>query len=375
MKKINLYIWFSLVLFLPFGCSQKDEWKGKIDYIDGVQVVTNYDKGIWEVNKKGKKIVFTEEVAIGTLEGDENQLFHQPTYVMADQNENIYVLDSGNYRIQKFDKNGNYLLTIGRKGQGPGEILRSFEIKLDSHNDILIFDIDNNRISKFDTRGNFIDSFSVRFTPYHGVLDSEDNIYIYSRYKGKLIHKFTPQGQHLLSFMDEIKSEIKRIEPHINGSGSIGITQDNEIYLVLTSPYAIYLYDSQGKLLKKIITKAQHAIAPYITPPSSPLPDAVINSFFITGVDISPQGDIFCRCVAYETPEELDSVEKIRELGTLLFREYTYIDLFDKKGRFLIHQKTPNFSWGGYFDNKGYYYGIEEKEDYFRAVKYSIRIK
>ena len=375
MKKISLYICFSLVLFLLFCCSKKDEWKGEIDYIDGVQVVTNYDKGIWEVSKKGKKIDFSEEVTIGTLEGDENQQFHQPTYVMADRDENIYVLDSGNYRIQKFDKNGNYLLTIGRKGQGPGDILRSSEIKLDSHNNILIFDIDNNRISKFDTRANFTGSFSVPFTPYHGVLDSGDNIYIYSRYKGKLIHKFGPQGQHLLSFMDEIKSNIKRIEPHINGSGRIGITQNNEIYLVLTSPYTIYFFDSKGKLLKRVITKAQHAIAPYITPPSSPIPDAVLNSFFITGVDISPQGYIFCRCGAYETPEKLDSVEKIRELGTLLFREYSYVDLFDTKGQYLIHQKTPYFYWGGCFDNKGYYYVIEEKDDYFRAVRYSIKIK
>jgi len=251
MKKISLYIYFSSVLFLLFGCPKKDEWKGEIDYIDGVQVVTNYGKGIWEVSKKGKKIVFAKELAIGTLGGDENQIFHQPTYVMADRDENIYVLDSGNYRIQKFDKNGNYLLTIGRKGQGPGDILRSFEIKLDSHNNILIFDIDNNRISKFDTRANFTGSFSVPFTPYHGALDAEDNIYIYSRYKGKLIHKYSPQGQHLISFMDEIKSNIKRIEPHINSSGRIGITQDNEIYLVLTSPYTICFFDGKGKLLKK----------------------------------------------------------------------------------------------------------------------------
>jgi len=375
MKKTTLYVFFFSVLFLLFGCAKRDEWKGEIAYKDGVQIVTNYDKGIWEVNKKGKKIVFTEEMTIGTLEGDENQIFHNPTYVMADQDEDIYVLDSGNHRIQKFDKNGRYLLTIGRKGQGPGEILRSFEIKLDSRNDILIFDLDNNRVSKFDTRGNFLNSFSVPFTPYHGVLDSEDNIYVYSRYKGKLIHKFSPQGRHLLSFMDEIKSQTKRIEPHINGSGRIGVTQKDEIFLVLTCPYTIYFYDGQGKPLKKIIVQAQHAIAPYITPPSSPIPDAVVNSFFITGVDISPQGYIFCRCVAYETPEKLDSIEKIKDLGTLLFREYSHIDLFDAKGRYLIHQKTPNFYWGGYFDDKGYYYVIEEKDDYFRAAKYSIIIK
>jgi len=375
MRKTSLVVCFSVSLLSLCSCSKTDEWKGKIEYVNDIQVVINPDKGLWEASTNGKNIIFKEEVAIGALEGDKNQLFYQPTSVIADQDENIYILDSGNYRIQKFDKNGHYLLTIGRKGQGPGEILRSFTIKLDSHKNLIVFDIDNNRISKFTAQGNFTDSFNLKFTPQAGVLDSEDNIYIYSRYKGKLIHKFNPQGQHLFSFMDEIKSENKRIEPHINGSGSIGITQDDEVFLVLTFPYTIYFYDSQGKPLKKIVTKAHHAIAPYITPPSSPLPNAVINSFFITGVDVSPQGYIFCRCVAYETPEDLDSVEKIRELGTSLFREYTYIDLFDAKGRYLIHQKTENFSWGGYFDNKGYYYGIEEKEDYFRAAKYAIKIK
>jgi len=375
MRNISIFICFYLILFLFFGCSKKDDWKGEIEYIDNIKVVTNYNKGIWEESGKGKKMIFTEEVAIGGLEGEENQLFHQPMDIIADEDGNIYVLDSGNYRIQKFDKDGNYILTIGRKGQGPGEILTSMDIELDSHGNILVFDIMNNRITRFDSQGNFIDSFNLKFTAYHGVLDSEDNVYVYSQYNEKLIHKFSPQGQHLLSFMDEIKSEIKRIEPHINGSGGIGITQDDKIFLVLTYPYEIYIFDNQGKLLEKIITKTRYVTPPYITPPTSSLPNAVITNFFITGVDISPQGNIFCRFVSYETPEELDSVEKLRELSTSLFREYTYIDLFDAEGRFLIHQNTKNFSWGGYFDNKGYYYGIEETEDYFRAVKYSVQFK
>lgn len=375
MRKIGFLIYFSLILILFFGCSKKEEWKGEIEYINNVKVLTNYDKGIWEESRKGKKIVFTEEVVIGTLEGAENQLFHRPMDVLADEDGNIYVLDAGNYRIQKFDKDGNYLLTIGRKGQGPGEILTSMDIELGSHSHILVFDIENNRITKFDSQGNFIDSFNLKFTAYHGVLDSEDNVYVYSQYNEKLIHKFNPQGQHLLSFMDEIKSEIKRIEPHINGSGGIGITQDDKIFLVLTYPYAIYIFNNQGKLLEKIITKTRYAIPPYITPPTALLPNAVITNFFITGVDVSPKGNIFCRFVSFEIPEEPDFVEKLRELNTSLFREHTYIDLFDAKGRFLIHQNTKNFSWGGYFDNKGYYYGIEETEDYFRAVKYSVQFK
>ena len=38
------------------------------------------------------------------------------------------------------------------------------------------------------------------FTAYNEILNSEDNVYVYSRYNGKLIHKFNLQAQHLLSF-------------------------------------------------------------------------------------------------------------------------------------------------------------------------------
>ncbi|MEW6455836.1 MAG: NHL repeat-containing protein [Acidobacteriota bacterium] len=374
MKKVSVFICFFLMFFY-FGFSGKEEWKGKIEYEKGVKVIKNYGKGLWEESKKGKKIFFKEELSIGVLEGDENKIFHQPMDVIADERGNIYVLDSGNNRIQKFDKNGNYLLTIGKKGQGPGEILNSQDIEFDSKGNILVFDKGNNRITKFDSQGKLIDSFNLKFQPSFGVLDSDDNIYVYERYNGKLIHKFNSQGEHLFSFLDEIKIEQKRIEPHLNYLGRIVTTEDDKIFLVLIYPYTIYVHDKEGKLLEKIITEVPYAQPPYITPPTSFQPNVVITNFVISGVDISPQGYIFCRVISFEIPDKLDSFEKVQELMRSLFKEYSYIDLFDQKGRFLTHQKTEGFSWGSYFDKKGYYYGIEETEDYFRAVKYSVQFK
>jgi hypothetical protein len=358
------------MFILFFGCSKKEEWKGKIEYDEGVRLVKNYEKGVWEDSKKGKKVIFKEELSIGILKGDKNKMFYQPIDVIADEKGNIYVLDSGNYRIQKFDKEGNYLLTIGKKGQGPGEISDSNDIELDSEGNLLVFDRGNNRISKFDSVGNFIDSFKLRFRPFYGVLDSEDNIYIFSsRYNEKLIHKFNSQGQYLFSFLDKIKSNKKIIEPHLNDYGRIGITKDDKIFLVLIYPYTIYIHNKKGELLEKIINSTSYAQPPYIIPP-----DGVIVNFYFSGMDISPDGYIFCRVIYFKIPDPLD-FKKIREIVASLYKEHSYIDLFDPKGRFLIHQKTENFSYGGYFDSKGYYYGIEEVEDYFRAVKYSVQFK
>ncbi|HEY3346598.1 MAG TPA: hypothetical protein VGK71_03135 [Nitrospirota bacterium] len=51
-------------------------------------------------------------------------LFDTPVNVAVDeQDESIYVVDQGNYRIQKFDRFGQFQLTWGRQGMGDGEFV------------------------------------------------------------------------------------------------------------------------------------------------------------------------------------------------------------------------------------------------------------
>ncbi|MCH7783482.1 6-bladed beta-propeller, partial [candidate division KSB1 bacterium] len=90
----------------------------KIETIDGIRVVSN-DKPMWE-NEPKVSLSFVQR--IGVLESkDENYMFYQPFDVALDSDENIYVLDGGNLRIQKFDTNGKFLSSFGRKGWGPAE--------------------------------------------------------------------------------------------------------------------------------------------------------------------------------------------------------------------------------------------------------------
>ena len=48
-------------------------------------------------------------------------LFDTPVGVAVDENENIYVVDQGNYRIEKFDRFGVFQFAWGRQGMGDGE--------------------------------------------------------------------------------------------------------------------------------------------------------------------------------------------------------------------------------------------------------------
>src|SRR6185436_1898610 len=49
--------------------------------------------------------------------------FNRPTELALDPQDNIYIIDGGNQRVQKFDKDGNFLLMWGSQGNKDGQFL------------------------------------------------------------------------------------------------------------------------------------------------------------------------------------------------------------------------------------------------------------
>ncbi|WP_368423341.1 Ig-like domain-containing protein, partial [Nitrosopumilus sp.] len=71
----------------------------------------------------------------------------------------IYVADTNNNRIQKFDSSGTYVSQFGRSGSGDGQFRVPQGIFVDNYNRILVSDTGNHRIQQFDISGNFVLSF------------------------------------------------------------------------------------------------------------------------------------------------------------------------------------------------------------------------
>jgi hypothetical protein len=118
--KINFLTLFSLIVSVLVlttgGLAQRQGWKGEILPKDNVKIMKNPDEPLFgEIN-----LELEEDLSIGNEE-DENYLFFRTWYLDVDGEGNIYVADGGNTRIQVFDRQGKFLRTIGRKGEGPGE--------------------------------------------------------------------------------------------------------------------------------------------------------------------------------------------------------------------------------------------------------------
>jgi hypothetical protein len=126
-------------------------WAQKVETIDGVKVVHNDKQGNWgKDNKVSLEFVRT----IGDIEStDENVLFYMPSGIIFDLEANMYVLDSGNHRIQKFSRDGKFLATIGNKGQGPGEFYYPQSMALDKEGFLYVSDSANQRIQILEPTG------------------------------------------------------------------------------------------------------------------------------------------------------------------------------------------------------------------------------
>ncbi len=94
----------------------------------------------------------------GTGAGVGDGQFNGPRGIAIDPSNNIYVVQSANDRIQKFDPNGGFLIgmsAFSSSGSLEGQFLEPHGIAVDVHN-VYVADAGNHRIQKFDTSLAFV---------------------------------------------------------------------------------------------------------------------------------------------------------------------------------------------------------------------------
>jgi len=171
IKTASIVLLFSTFIMLVSYGNQNVEWKSKIEVENGVKVIKNPDKPLL-----GKLIFDLEEDLIIGSEEDKNYMFYQARDIKVDSQGNIYVLDAGNHRVQKFDKNGNYLQTIGRKGQGPGEFADTYEMFIDNQNNLYVSGM--RVIHIFNDKGEFIRNVVFPITQIDFAVNTEGNFIV-----------------------------------------------------------------------------------------------------------------------------------------------------------------------------------------------------
>jgi DNA-binding beta-propeller fold protein YncE len=139
--------------------------------------------------------------------------FYGPRGVAVGPDGNVYVTDTGNKRVSIFDTNGKFLrqissnLTPERIAQNyafnqPGEMNEPIGIAVDAQGNVYVADSLNKRIQKFDAAGKFVAQWPVPGTNWESgaylepflAVDAQGNVYATAP-TGTAVLKYNPQGQ------------------------------------------------------------------------------------------------------------------------------------------------------------------------------------
>jgi DNA-binding beta-propeller fold protein YncE len=114
--------------------------------------------------------------------------FYQPTDVTWGPDGSIYVADGyGNSRIAKFNKEGNLVKHWGERGTALGEFNTPHSIVIDAQNNLYVADRQNGRIQVFDTDGNAKQQWRVGGNPWSLCMPRGQNSIMYVGSVGRVL--------------------------------------------------------------------------------------------------------------------------------------------------------------------------------------------
>lgn len=374
---------FLLIIYIIVGAkeSQKYEWKGKIDYEKGIKVIINPREPLYgEI-----KFELVENLIIGRND-DVNHLFYNAAAIESDKYGNIFILDIGDYRIKKFDRHGNYLQTIGRKGQGLGEFEYPTGLHVDSKNDLYV--IDGRKIHIFNNKGEFIRNIKLSSIVIQLDVTKDKNI---------LAHIFSYSPEELKEEVSLIDSEEKRQKlimsfprPKLNfvkGKKGISVIASHAYspalhFSPLNGELAVYGYSSEYRLfvinfLGEIIYEIEKdELLQLITQKEK---NRVIDDFIES---LKEQGQNFSRNEVKKAFHFFKFKPFFHKIITDdKYNIYVYkgtnkndieFDLFNKEGFYLYRVKMPYFPL---LIKNGHVYLYKHNKDtgYSKIIRYKIK--
>lgn len=123
--------------------------------------------------------------------------FHGPQGVCYDRGGNIYVVDSGNHRVQKFSGSGDFILSFGSQGEYEGQFQKPVDCAA-SGGVVYVTDGGNRRIACFDDSGNFIKNISFEGIEKPRSISVHRNGLLVSDEKNGLL-LYNPESERLVS--------------------------------------------------------------------------------------------------------------------------------------------------------------------------------
>ena len=356
--RVGLVYFMLLVFTMLQGCSTQAKWKGSVVKEGDITVIKNPKEPIY----KTPILELKEDLSLGGPDAKGDLFFSMITAVVIDDAGAIYVLDYRSSNIKVFDSSGALLQTIGRRGQGPGELEMPLDLSFVRTTGELAVHQMTRRMSFFKTDGTFLRHLLYKdVRAGRGLCDSRGNIFITevrredkeSRY---VIKKLSADGTIMATFADSPAPSGDKFNPFMPfGSFQID-TGDNLIYGYPESYEIQFFGASDAKLFKKIVREYE---------------PVAVKAEERAEQEKSAQG----RGIVFDFSKFHPAYRRffLSDLGHLFVETFEKAkdgkiihDIFDPEGRFIGRVPLKGLSFGVFKDK---YYAREDDEDGYQYLK------
>ena len=176
--------------------------------------------------------------------GDSPDQMKYPKGIATDDTNNIYV--SSNHKLQKFTSSGELIKCVGKKGGKEAEFDGPLGVTL-YDNQVYVCEYDNHRIQVFDLDLNFVRSIGSHgkgrgefITPYDVKFDTAGNMYVADGHNKRVQVLYT-SGQFIRAFGQEGEGEL-------GGPSGLHIV-DKYVYVSDWYGHCIVVYETSGQFV------------------------------------------------------------------------------------------------------------------------------
>ncbi len=225
-----------------------------------------------------------------------------PTALATDPSGNVYVIDAGHHRIQKFDGSGQFLMSWGSIGDGEGQFVFRISgpipggIAVDTRGTVFVSDY-YDRIQAFDSSGQFLFQWGIHGTgdgqfdfPTGMAVDGQGMVYVGDAGNHR-VQKFDRHGRFLLQWGQQGSGDEQFMCP-----SGIAANQRPEIIVGDADNSRIQIFDDSGHFLRSSGNPSASAIQPECQP----------------GIAVDDQDNV------YVVRNNSDRIEKFDREGQLL---------------------------------------------------------
>ena len=218
-----------------------------VDGEGNILVADCYNHRIQKFTAKGQFLT-----AVGTKGSGPLQFNCIKDIAISTVNDEVYVVDEENNRVQVLKSDLTFCRYIGKRGKERGELLRPCGIACDSTGNVYVADSWNNRIQVFTPKGRCLRIFGedkMILNPVCIAIDVKDKVYI-SDNRNHCVSVLTSEGKFVSSFGGKGKKEGEFLHPRgvvVDRSGVVYVCDSGNCRIQLCYQTKFSLYFSLVK--------------------------------------------------------------------------------------------------------------------------------